>query len=153
MELKFQVKIKIQRPVAEVFDAVYNPEKLSGYFTNGGASGPLDPGATVEWRFADNPGQEPIAGNVTVTQMVPNELIVFEWMGGGDHLTQVGMIFKKAGEHEAIIEIGETGWRDTQEDLDRSYGNCFGWSGMICGLKAYLEYGVDLRKGAFGGLY
>jgi len=41
MELKFQVQTKIQKPVAEVFDAVQNPEKLSGYFTNGGASAPL----------------------------------------------------------------------------------------------------------------
>ena len=41
MELKFKVQTKIQKPVAEVFDAVYSPEKLSGYFTNGGASAPL----------------------------------------------------------------------------------------------------------------
>ena len=36
MELKFQVQTKIQKPVEEVFDAVHNPDKLSGYFTNGG---------------------------------------------------------------------------------------------------------------------
>lgn len=54
MELKFKVQTKIQKPVAEVFDAVYNPSKLSGYFTNGGASAPLDEGTTVEWAFADN---------------------------------------------------------------------------------------------------
>ena len=26
------------KPVAEVFDGIYNPKKLSGYFTTGGAS-------------------------------------------------------------------------------------------------------------------
>jgi uncharacterized protein YndB with AHSA1/START domain len=36
MELKFQVYAKIAKPVAEVFDAVYDPRKLSAYFTTGG---------------------------------------------------------------------------------------------------------------------
>ena len=42
MTLEFRVNGRIGRPVAEVFDAVVNPEKLSGYFTTiGGASAPL----------------------------------------------------------------------------------------------------------------
>ncbi len=44
MELKFSVQAKIKNPVEEVFDAVYNPKKLSKYFTTGGANGPLDEG-------------------------------------------------------------------------------------------------------------
>ena len=40
----------------EVFDAVHNSDKLSGYFTAGGASAPLEEGATVTWDFADFPG-------------------------------------------------------------------------------------------------
>lgn len=54
MELKFEVQGRIAKPVDEVFDAVYNPDKLSGYFTTGGASGPLDEGVTVTWDFADS---------------------------------------------------------------------------------------------------
>ena len=79
MELKFQVQTKIQKPVEEVFDAVRNPDKLSGYFTNGGSSAPLHEGTTVEWAFADNPGDEPIRFPVTVLELIPNEKIVFEW--------------------------------------------------------------------------
>ena len=59
MDLQFQVFGKIARPVAEVFDAVYDPRKLSGYFTTGGASEPLDEGTTVTWDFADFPGRFP----------------------------------------------------------------------------------------------
>lgn len=51
MDLKFELFGKIAKPVSEVFDAVYNPAKLSGYFTTGGASGPLDEGATVMWEI------------------------------------------------------------------------------------------------------
>ena len=30
-----------------------------------------------------------------------------------------------------------------------SYDNCYGWTQMLCALKAYLEYGINLRQGMF----
>lgn len=75
MELKFEVYAKIRKPIAEVFDAIYNPKKLSGYFTTGGASGPLDEGKSVTWEFADHPGVFP----VFIKQVIKNQKIVLEW--------------------------------------------------------------------------
>lgn len=152
MELKFKVQTKIQKPVAEVFDAVYNPSKLSGYFTNGGASAPLDEGTTVEWAFADNPGDEKLKFPVRVKKVIPNELIVLGWEGAKGLDTNIEMEFEADGS-DTIVRISETGWRETQADLDSSYMNCYGWSQMISALKAYCEYGIDLRKGAYEGLY
>lgn len=152
MELKFQVQTKIQKPVGEVFDAIYNPEKLSGYFTTGGASAPLDEGTTVEWAFADNPGDEELRFPVEVKQVIPNELIVLGWEGAKDLNTRVEIQFEPSGE-DTIVRISETGWRETQGDLDSSYLNCFGWGQMLCCLKAFSEYGINLRKGAYEGLY
>lgn len=152
MELKFKVQTKIQKPVAEVFDAVYSPEKLSGYFTNGGASAPLDEGTTVEWAFADNPGDDKMKFPVVVKTMKKNELIELGWEGAKGLDTHVRMEFDAVGD-ETIVRISETGWRETQDDLNSSYLNCMGWSHMISALKAYVEYGIDLRKGAYGGLY
>jgi uncharacterized protein YndB with AHSA1/START domain len=153
MDLKFQVQTKIQKPIDEVFDAVYNPEKLSGYFTNGGASAPLDEGTEVEWRFADNPDEEAISAPVTVKKVIPNELIVIEWEADKGRMTRTEMNFEKAGPDETIVRISESGWQETQDGLNRSYGNCMGWSHMVMCLKAYLEYGINLRKGAYEGLY
>lgn len=153
MELKFQVQTKIQKPVEEVFHAVHDPDKLSGYFTNGGASAPLNEGTTVEWRFADNPDDEPIVAPVTVLEVIPNELIVLEWDGARPGKTRVEMNFEKTGPEETLVKISESGWRENQEGLDSSYGNCMGWSQMLSALKAYSEYGIDLRKGAYGGIY
>jgi len=153
MEIKFQVQTKIQKPVAEVFDAVYNPDKLSGYFTNGGAKGTLDEGTTVEWAFADTPGEE-IRFPVAVRQTVKNELIVLEWQSrtdGGN--TRIEMKFESDGPDATIVRISESGWEETPDDLKRSYGNCMGWSQMVSALKAYVEYGINLRKGAYEGLY
>ncbi|HMQ02982.1 MAG TPA: SRPBCC domain-containing protein [Pyrinomonadaceae bacterium] len=152
MELKFKVQTKIQKPVAEVFEAVYDPRKLSGYFTNGGASAPLDEGTTVEWAFADNPDDEKIKFPVIVKSMKKNELIELGWEGAKGLDTHVRMEFEGAGS-ETIVRISETGWRETQENLESSYLNCMGWTQMLCCLKAYVEYGIDLRKGAFEGLY
>ena len=153
MELKFQVQTKIQKPLADVYDAVYNPDKLSGYFTNGGAGAPLDDSTTVEWSFADTPGQE-IKFPVTVVKTIPNELIVLEWQSrtdGGN--TRVEMKFEQDGPDATIVRISESGWDETPDDLNRSYGNCMGWSQMLSALKAFTEYGINLRKGAYEGLY
>jgi len=143
MELKFQVQGKIKKPVTEVFDAVYNPKKLSGYFTTGGASGPLDEGKTVTWDFADFPGAFP----VHVKKVVPGQLIVLEWKAGaGDYNTRVEMIFEALDPDSTLVKIGESGWKATQEALDDSYGNCQGWMQMLCCLKVYLENGIILRE-------
>lgn len=153
MELKFQVQTRIQKPVEEVFSAVQEPDKLSGYFTNGGASATLKAGTTVEWAFADNPDEEKLAFPVEVKEVVPNELIVLAWEGAPGRQTRVEMRFEKAGENETIVRISESGWEENQNDLNLSYGNCMGWSQMLSALKAYVEYGIDLRKGAYTGLY
>jgi len=152
MELKFKVQTRILKPVTEVFDAVYNPEKLSGYFTTAKASGPLDEGTTVTWAFADNPGDEKNRFPVKVTKNIPNELIVLGWEGTKGLQTVVEMNFEADGDG-TIVRISETGWRETQADLDSSYGNCMGWSQMVSALKAYVEYGINLREGAYEGLY
>ena len=111
MELKFNVQTRILKPVAEVFDAVYNPNKLSGYFTTGGASAPLDEGTTVQWAFADNPGDEKHTFPVTVTKVIPNELIVLGWEGAKGLQTRVEMKFEASG-NDTIVRIEETGWRE-----------------------------------------
>jgi uncharacterized protein YndB with AHSA1/START domain len=150
MDLKFKIHTAIRRPVAEVFDAVYNNEKLKGYFTTGGATGPLDEGATVRWKFEDYHDAASDGFPVKVTKMVPNELIIFEWHGEKDRPDNVvEMHFKPLDSGSTLVSIGESGWSETQHGLDLSYGNCMGWSQMVSALKAYVEYGINLRDGAY----
>jgi uncharacterized protein YndB with AHSA1/START domain len=153
MELKFQVQTKIQKPIAEVFDAVQNPDKLSGYFTNGGASAPLVEGTTVEWTFEDTPVEKMGPFPVKVQKVVPTKSIIFEWEGAPGRDTLVEMSFDETAPNETLVKISESGWQENQEELNRSYGNCMGWSQMLSALKAYTEYRVNLRKGAYEGLY
>jgi uncharacterized protein YndB with AHSA1/START domain len=160
MELKFTVHTKIQKPVEEVFDGVYNPSKLSQYFTTAGASAPLDPGTTVMWEFADFPGPFP----VRVKEVEKNRLIAFEWDAGdasedaagnkkaqthANIVCRVEMRFEPLDDGSTLVSITESGWPETEKGLKLSYGNCMGWSHMQLCLKAYLEYGINLRKGAY----
>ncbi len=151
MNLKFQVQAKIQKPVREVFGAVYDPLLLSRYFTTGGASGPLDEGKRVTWKFADFPGDF----FVFVKKVVPDEFIGFEWEAlspTGErrgYNTKVEMHFESDAPASTLARISESGWEETPDGLESSYGNCHGWTQMLSCLKAYLEYGINLRKGYF----
>jgi uncharacterized protein YndB with AHSA1/START domain len=146
MDLKFKVQARIKKPVDEVFDAVQNPKKLSGYFTTGGASAPLLEGTTVTWSFHDFPGAFP----VEVKKVVRNELIVFEWESNeGGYNTRVEMKFEPLDKKSTLVTISESGWRENQTGLDASYGNCHGWTQMLCALKTYVEHGINLREGFY----
>ena len=159
MELKFRVAARIAKPVHEVFEAVADPQQLSGYFTTGGAQGRLETGATVTWVFHDFPGAFP----VHVIEVVPDERIVLQWKAsegeppnieGGemqalDYNTTITMTFKSLEDGRTLIEIAEEGWRFTEGALKSSYGNCQGWTGMLLALKAWLEHGINLREGLY----
>jgi uncharacterized protein YndB with AHSA1/START domain len=143
MELRFQVYGKIAKPVAEVFDAVYNPSKLSGYFTTGGASAPLVEGSTVTWDFADFPGAFP----VQVRKVERDRLIELEWKANdGDYTTRTRLEFEPLEGNATLVRISEGKWTETQRGLEASYGNCMGWTQMLCAMKLYVERGINLRE-------
>jgi len=141
MELKFQVQLKIRKPPAEVFAAVVDPNKLTGYFVQT-TTGPLVQGERVMWSFAEAPTPFP----VTVVEVVPNERIVFKWPAA-DYNTRVEMIFAPLDGNETMVKIAESGWRDDEQGRKLSYGNAGGWMHMLACLKGYLEYGINLRAG------
>lgn len=152
MELKFQVQLKIQKPISEVFDAVYNPKKIVNYFTTAVASDSLDAGKTVLWGFADFADGKPFP--VKVEKCEKDKLIGLSWPAneGGtpaDYKTHTDFVFEKINENETLLKIAEGTWRSTPEGLKASYGNCQGWMNFACCLKAWMEYGIILRKGAF----
>lgn len=142
MAPKFQVQLKIRKPVADVFDAVVDPQKLSSYFVKT-ASGPLAAGATVEWSFAEAPKPFP----VHVREVEANARIVFEWPAAGGYETCVTMEFVALDSDNTMVKISEQGWRDDAEGVKGSYGNAGGWMHMLCCLKARLEYDISLRAG------
>jgi uncharacterized protein YndB with AHSA1/START domain len=149
MPLKFTISGRIARPVHDVFEAVVDPEQLSSYFTTGGAKGRLETGSTVTWDFADFPGAFP----VEVVEVDPDRRIVLRWQAadGGDdpYDTTVTMEFDGLDDGRTLVTISESGWRETTAARDASYGNCEGWTGMLCALKVWLEHDINLRDGFY----
>ena len=146
MEFKFEVFARIERPVAQVYAAVQQPQHLQKYFTTKRASAPLTKGATVIWDFADYPGEFPIE----VKDAVDNKLIAFAWKAmDGDYTTTTEFVFEPQADNSTIVRVRESGWQETQKGLESAFGNCFGWTQMLCSLKVYLEHGISLREGFF----
>jgi uncharacterized protein YndB with AHSA1/START domain len=146
MSLGFRVSGRIGKPVAEVFDAVVNPKKLSGYFTTiGGASAPLQTGMGVVWW-----GKVP----VEVDEVVKDSRIVLRWDatdsdGKPAYKTRIEMNFEPLDDGGTFVTIAESGWQEGAAGLKKSYLNCEGWSQMLACMKAYVEYGINLRDGYY----
>ncbi len=146
MTLNVRISGRIGRKVEEVFDAVVNPKKLSSYFTTvGGASAPLVAGTTVIW-WKNMP--------VEVNQVEDNKRIVFHWEGGtaedgARYRTKVEMTFDALDDGGTLVIIEESGWREDEASRRGTYLNCEGWTQMLCCMKAFVEYGINLREGFF----
>ncbi|MCA9834551.1 MAG: SRPBCC domain-containing protein [Thermomicrobiales bacterium] len=155
MEVRFNVAGRIAKPVHEVFEAVANPEHLSHFFTTGGAKGRIETGATVMWDFHDFPGAFP----VWIEEVIPDEKIVLRWQAaegtisstedGSNAMTTVEMTFTPLEDDRTLVEIIEYGWDDSEQGYEAAFGNCVGWTGMLAAMKAWLEYGINLREGFY----
>lgn len=145
MTLRFKVSGRIARPVAEVFEAVVDPDQLSQYFTTGGAKGRLETGATVSWDFADFPGAFP----VEVVEVDQDRRIVLRWEGEDATHTTVTMEFDPLDDGRTLVSIAEEGWQPTDSGTEASYRNCEGWTGALCAMKVWLEHRINLRDGFY----
>jgi uncharacterized protein YndB with AHSA1/START domain len=138
--VQVQVEDVVLKPVGEVFDAVVDPAALSRYFVSG-ASGRLEPGATVEWTFAD-------AGAclaVTVKETDRPHRIVFTWSASGAP-TEVRMTFDGSGSDRTTVEVTDADFPLTPEGVGRALETAAGWTDFLCCLKADLEFGIRLRQ-------
>jgi uncharacterized protein YndB with AHSA1/START domain len=149
-ELRFTVSGHVNRPCAEVYEAVADPDHLSKYFSTGGATGRLETGAVATWDFHDFPGAFP----VRVVEAVPNERIVIRWDGEDttdpSGTTTTTFEFEPVdGGARTLVTITEASWKPTPDGAKQAFGNCQGWTGMLAALKVWLEHGINLRDGFY----
>jgi uncharacterized protein YndB with AHSA1/START domain len=147
MARSYTVQTKILRPVADVFDAVVNSDKLCKYFTDR-STGDLKKGEVIGWHWNHYEPTLP----VTVNKVVENELIELildsaEWKKTTSEAYPVRVIFEfeALDDGATMLSISEDGWKTDADGLRGSHDNCGGWTHMAMCLKAYLEHGIDLR--------
>ncbi len=142
-KLAVQVAFQIGKPAEEVFEAIVDPAHMSRYFISAG-SGRMEEGQTVVWEFPEFEGEAP----VRVGKIEPNRLVSFYWtIDDLEMLTEIKL--EPFSDHSTVVKIRE-GERDNDSAGIRWLkGNTEGWANFLCCLKAYLEHGINLRKGGF----
>lgn len=141
--LEIKTAIQISKPENEVFEAIVDPVKMSNYFISDG-SGRLEEGKQIMWRFPEFDMEFPIR----VGRLENNKYISFYWeMDGKELLVEISLT-QKAG-NSTLVSVTEKGMENNEAGIKWLIGNTEGWANFLACLKAYLEYGINLRKGAF----
>lgn len=140
MRLEPKAFIQIQKPIEEVFDGIVNPSQLTNYFISE-STGPLESGKEVIWKFPEFEERFPI----TEIKIETNRSISFVW----DPETVVKITLEKVPDNSTIVRVNENGKELSEVNLKWALENSGGWANFLACMKAYLEYGIQLRKGAF----
>lgn len=139
--MNVNVSDTIYKPVGEVFSAIVEPGKLSGYFASKVSDKPVA-GEKVTWCFED----AGVIEDVDILEVKENELLAFNWSAVG-RATRVDIKLKEAGENKTKISITEASFELNEAEMKNAMGQTHGWVDFICSLKAYLYTGVNLRTG------
>lgn len=141
--LEIKVALQIQKPVNTVFEAIVDPEKTSNYFISE-SSGRMIEGKQVRWKFPEFEDDFP----VSVGKISQDSYISFYWEIDGEDLL-VEMTLTPQEKDETVVTITEKSRDIDDAGLKWLMSNTAGWANFLACLKAYLEYGINLRKGAF----
>lgn len=140
MKLIAHASIQIQRSVEEVFEGIVSPEKMTNYFISE-SSGRMETGATLQWKFPEFLDPFPVSSIHTVA----NQSVEFVW----DEETVVHITLEGQADDSTLVKVAEDGKEFNEENLNWVISNTEGWANFLACMKAYLEYGIQLRKGAF----
>ncbi|MGB5946344.1 SRPBCC family protein [Paenisporosarcina sp.] len=143
MEIQVNTKLKIAKPVNEVFEALVDPTQMANYWFSSG-SGRLEQDKTITWRYEEYNAEV----ELTVVEIQDNKKIVFKWGAPGDEHV-VTITLNELNHTTTVIEVNEKGWNESDEDLiNNLLGNKEGWVYMLTCLKAYLENGSSNLRAA-----
>jgi uncharacterized protein YndB with AHSA1/START domain len=139
--LQATAELRIAKPPREVFAALRDPQRMSHYFISSG-SAPMEAGRTIHWEFADAGARV----DVEVQKLEPDQLLCFIWGAAGKE-SSVTIELRPDGAGATIVSVRESGWPADAKGIERCLEQSKGWVHVLCCMKAYLEYGINLRKG------
>jgi uncharacterized protein YndB with AHSA1/START domain len=137
--LQVKTQLEIAKPVHQVFEAIVDPEKMSHYFISSG-SGRMQNGKTIHWKFDKGGGLE-----ARVESLEPDQFVSFFWSASGVE-TLVAMELVPVRHTGTLVNISESEWPPDEKGIARCIEQTQGWMHFLCCMKAYLEYGINLRK-------
>ena len=141
--LEVKTALQMLKPANEVFEAIVDPEKMSNYFISK-ASGKMEEGRQIMWQFPEFSTEFP----VRIGKIEKDKYISFYWDADGIELL-VEMTLTSGIKNVTLVTITEKSRDNDDAGIKWLKGNTEGWANFLACLKAYLEYGINLRKGAF----
>lgn len=143
-DLEIKTAIQISKPAEEVFEAIVDPGRMKNYFISE-SSGRMEEGKKLQWKFPEFDEQV----DVQVVQVEPKEYISFQWEGAKAEQLLVEITLLEMPQNSTLVKITEGKMKANEEGIKWLGRNTEGWANFLASLKAYLEYDVNLRKGAF----
>lgn len=127
----------IRKPIEEVFGAFINPEITTNFwFTK--SSGKLEEGKTITWTWE----MYNASRNVEVLKIIPNKKIETFW---GNPANNVDYEFQSL-EKGTLVRIKSYAYKESGDDLLKVINdNTGGFTTVLDGCKAYLEFGINLN--------
>jgi uncharacterized protein YndB with AHSA1/START domain len=137
-DVVIETQMMIRKPAAIVFNAFIDPVITTKFwFTK--SSGPLEEGKTVTWEWE----MYKVSSEVTTKKIIPGKLISTEW---GNPVTTVDYEFTALTESTTYVVIKNYGFNLSGKELIAAVmDNTGGFTTVLDGLKAYLEYGIELN--------
>jgi uncharacterized protein YndB with AHSA1/START domain len=141
--MKNITKMRIDKPVSEVFEAFVDPTEIGNFwFTS--SSERWVPGKVITLIYEEY-GAE---GDIAVTEIEANHRIVFTW-GSPEEEHVVTIKFIELDSIRTIVEVTEDGFKENDPELlDKMVDNKEGWVYMLTCLKGYLEVGANKLRAA-----
>lgn len=131
-------QMMIRKPVSEVFQAFVDPRITTKFwFTK--SSGPLTLNQKVTWEWE----MYGVSDTISVVELIPNKKIKFEW---DNPPTTVAIEFSVLSDETTYVVIKNDGFHQSGEELITALiNNTGGFTTVLDGLKAYLEFGIELN--------
>jgi uncharacterized protein YndB with AHSA1/START domain len=142
--LSIKTNIQIQKPIAMVFEAIVDPEKMSNYFISN-STGRMEENKKLIWHFPEFTIDVP----VQIGKIEKDKYVSFTWDGEAGRKLFVEITLTSKGINDTLITITEKNMENDEIGLKWLKSNTEGWANFLACMKAYLEYGINLRKGAF----
>ena len=142
--LEIKASLQIQKPIHEVFEAIVDPAKMTNYFISE-SDGRMEEGKKLTWHFPEFKTPVP----VRIGKIEKDACISYYWDGANGKETLVEMNLVQKGDADTMVIVTEKSGDNDEAGIKWLKGNTEGWANFLACLKAYLEYGINLRKGAF----
>jgi uncharacterized protein YndB with AHSA1/START domain len=142
--LDIKVGLVMQKPGREVFEAIADPAKMSNYFISK-STGRMEEGKELIWRFPEIDMEIPIQ----VKKIEKDKYLSYTWKDPDGNETLVEMTLTPRENDSTFVKVTEKSRRNDESGIKWLKRNTEGWANFLACMKAYLEFGINLRKGAF----